>query len=265
MSEKTILKQIDARGVATLTLNRPDVHNAFGDELIADLAAAFDEVGQDPDVRVVILAGAGKSFSAGADLSWMRRMAEYSLDKNIEDAEAFGAMMQTLKSIPKPTIAKVHGPAYAGAVGLVCACDIALAARSARFVISEVKLGLIPAVISPYIIAAIGERQARRYVLTAEAIEPEEAQRIGLVHQVAEDEKLDDLVEAAVCHLLNNSPAALAESKTLITAVAGRPLDDQLVKETAEKIAHVRASVEGKEGVNSFLEKRKPFWVGGDQ
>ena len=249
-----------ADGRATMTLNRPDVHNAFDEDLIARLTEMLTGLDNDPAVRAVVLAANGKSFSAGGDLNWMRKMADYSPAENLADAEALAALMKTLDGLSKPTVAAVQGPAYGGGVGLISCCDIAVASDSARFSISEVKLGLIPAVISPYVIAAIGERQARRYFLSAEAFDTHEARRIGLVHEVVAAGELDKTVGGFVDLLLENGPAAVAEAKDLIRAVARRPVDESLIADTAARIARVRASSEGKEGVTAFLEKRKPGW-----
>ena len=248
--------------VGLVTLNRPERHNAFDDVLIAELTAALRTMEADDGVRLVVLSGAGKSFSAGADLNWMKRMAGYSKDDNVRDAMGLGALMRTLAFLRKPTIARVHGAAYGGGVGLVACCDMAVALATATFSLSEVKLGLIPAVISPYVVAAMGERAARRYFLTGERFEAAEAWRTGLVHELATsqgdlDEKLGTLVDL----LLEASPAAQREAKELIRAVAGRPVTSELIQDTAERIARVRASPEGREGVGAFLDKRKPSWI----
>jgi len=249
-------------GVAILTLNRPDIHNAFDDALIADMTAALDDLNTDDDVRVVVLSANGKSFSAGADLNWMRRMATYSEAENLRDAVTLARLMRTLNHLSKPTIARVHGSAYGGGVGLVACCDIAIASVHASFALSEVKLGLIPAIISPYVIAAIGERMARRYFLTAERFDTKDAYRIGLVHQIEPNEAaLDNAIDEIVTGLLTASPAAQRETKSLISAVANRPIDDSVIRDTVERIARVRVSTEGREGIAAFLEKRKPTWV----
>ena len=254
---------IDHQGpVGIVTLNRPERHNAFDDALIAGLTDALRAMEADTNVRVVVLSGAGPSFSAGADLGWMKRMAGFSREENVRDAMGLGALMRTLAHLAKPTVARVHGAAYGGGVGLVACCDIAVALQGATFSFSEAKLGLIPAVISPYVIAAIGERAARRYFLTAERFDAAEAWRLGLVHELAAttddlDDKIGDIVEA----LLACGPAAQRESKELIRAVAHRPVMSDVIQDTAERIAKVRASPEGREGVSAFLEKRKPSWV----
>ena len=261
-SQHPIQLAIDGEGVATLTLNRPEVHNAFDDHLIAGLTTRLRELDHAPDVRVVVLAGNGKSFSAGADLNWMKRMAGFSEGENLRDAVALADLLHTLSALSKPTVARVHGAAYGGGVGLVAACDIAVAGRSASFSLSEVRLGLIPAVISPYVIAAIGERQARRYFLTAERFDAQEALRIGLVHMAVDDVKLDDAVRGIVGHLSKGGPRAQIAAKDLIAAVTDRPIDRKLVEDTADRIARIRVTAEGKEGVAAFLEKRPPAWVG---
>jgi methylglutaconyl-CoA hydratase len=247
--------------VATVTLNRPDVHNAFDERLIAGLTAAFVSLDTNDDVRVVVLAGAGKSFCAGADLNWMKRMAAFDHDENLADAQALAMMLRTIYGLSKPPIARVHGAAYGGGVGLVSACDIAIGVPEATFALSEAKLGLIPATISPYVMEAIGARQARRYFLTAERFDAAQALRIGLVHEVVAADGLDARVEALIALLRTAGPVAQLECKALIRGVGHRPLDEGLIDATAEHIAAVRASDEGREGVAAFLEKRTPAWL----
>lgn len=262
MTDETLLIERDERGVATITMNKPEKHNAFDDVLIGRIRDAFREVGADPAVRVVVLASRGPSFSAGADLNWMKRMAGYSRAENVEDAMGLGAMCEAIDKCPKPVIALVQGAAFGGGVGLVAACDIAIGTAHAKFMLSEVKLGLIPAVISPYVVRAMGARAARRYFLTAERIEATEAHRLGLLHEVVEDEvDLADARDRFLAMLLNNGPRAMAESKALVDAVADRTIDQSVIRDTAERIADTRASDEGREGVTAFLEKRKPTWV----
>jgi methylglutaconyl-CoA hydratase len=245
-----------------ITLNRAERHNAFDDVLIGELTEAFRSMEAEDGIRVVVLSGAGKSFSAGADLTWMKRMAGFSLDENRRDAMGLAALMRTIAHFRKPTIARVHGAAYGGGVGLVACCDIAVAAQAATFSLSEAKLGLIPAVISPYVVAAIGERAARRYFLTAERFDAAEAWRLGLVHEIAANEAdLDEKVGEIVDELLLASPAAQMEAKALVRAVAGRPVTSELIQDTAERIAKMRASPEGREGVAAFLEKRRASWI----
>ncbi|SDE58081.1 enoyl-CoA hydratase/isomerase family protein [Rhodospira trueperi] len=250
----------DDRGVATVTLTRPAVHNAFDDVLIARLTEAFTALGRDPAVRIVVLAAEGKSFSAGADLNWMKRMAGYSRAENLADAKALAALLETIDTCPKPTLALVHGAAFGGGVGLVAACDIAIATAGATFSLSEVKLGIIPAVISPYVLAAIGPRAARRYMLTGERFDAEEAHRIGLLHDVVGAEELTGAGELMIRVLLQAGPAAQAAVKDLIRAVSFRA-PDAVMDETAGRIADIRASAEGQEGLGAFLEKRKPSWM----
>jgi methylglutaconyl-CoA hydratase len=248
--------------VGLVTLNRPERHNAFDDVLIAELTEAFRSMEAEDGVRLVVLSGAGKSFSAGADLNWMKRMAGFSLDENRRDAMGLAALMRTIAHFRKPTVARVHGAAYGGGVGLVACCDIAIATQAATFSLSEAKLGLIPAVVSPYVVAAIGERHSRRYFLTSERFDAAEAYRIGLVHDLAASEAdLDEKIGEVVDALLLCGPVAQMEAKALIRAVAGRPVTSELIQDTAERIAKVRASPEGREGVTAFLDKRKPSWI----
>jgi methylglutaconyl-CoA hydratase len=247
-------------GVARVTLNRPDVRNAFDDALIATLTNVFSDVDKDAAIRVLVLAGNGPAFCAGADLNWMKRMAGYSYEENVRDASALAAMLSTLDRMAKPTIARVHGPAFAGGTGLVAACDIAVGTPEAKFSFSEAKLGLSPATISPYVMRAIGERAARRYFLSAEIFGGEEAYRIGLLSGLVPAAELDAYIDDLLRHLLAGGPAAHAKIKDLVRAVAGRPVDEALKADTARRIAEIRASPEGREGVASFLEKRKPKW-----
>ena len=252
----------DTRGVATLRLDRAELHNAFDDALIAALTAELGRLAADAAVRILVLAANGKSFSAGADLNWMKRMAGYSQAENRRDADALAALMRALDTFPKPTIARIQGAAYGGGVGLVACCDIAVAVQGATFCLSEAKLGLIPAVISPYVVAAMGARAARRYFLTAETFDAATAHRLGLVHEVTSAEALDGAVEGIVGKLLAAGPVAQRECKTLIARVASGPIDDAMVDDTAARITRIRVSPEGREGIASFLEKRKPGWVG---
>ena len=256
-----LLQSVDARGIATLTLNRPDRHNAFDDALIATLTAALEAVGARPDVRAVVLTGAGRSFSAGADLEWMRRTAGYTHEANLADADALVRLMHTLDRLPKPTIALVQGAAYGGGVGLVACCDIAIATERARFCLSEVKLGIIPAAISPYVVQAIGPRQARRYFTTAEIITAERALAIGLVHEVVGPAGLPAALDAVIDALLLGATGAQAAAKDLVFLCEGRAIDAALGAETARRIAERRASPEGREGLGAFLDKRRPAWA----
>ena len=258
---QNVLTEIDA-GVGIVTLNRPERHNAFDDTMIAELSEAMLAMAHAPAVRAVVISSTGKSFCAGADLEWMQRAAGYSLDENQRDAGELAEMLRRVADCPKPVIARVQGPAYGGGVGLIAACDMAVATFESRFALTEVKLGLIPAVISPHVIAAIGERYARRYMLTAEAFSAAEAYRIGLIHEmVADDAALDDAVGEWVAALLKNGPWALAECKALIRMVAGRPYGPKAIEFTVEAIARVRCSPEGQEGLAAFLQKRKPDWT----
>lgn len=256
-----VITEIDNLGVARVTLNNPDKHNAFDDQIIAQLTEAFGAVALNPDVRVMILRSNGKSFSAGADLSWMKRMASYSYAENLQDAQALALMLKTLNNMPQPTIARVQGAAFGGAVGLVSCCDMAVAARSATFSLSEAKIGLVPATISPYVIAAMGERAARRYFMTAEHFSAQAANNIGLLSEVIDAEHLDDQVNIFVDALLANGPEAVKAAKRLVFDVSGRAIDQNLIDHTCEVIAGIRVSEQGQEGLNAFLEKRKPHWL----
>jgi methylglutaconyl-CoA hydratase len=248
--------------VATVTLNRPQLRNAFNEIAIEDLAMAFDELSQDADVRAIVLGANGPAFCAGADLNWMKKMAGYSPAENEADALRLADMLRTIYFSPKPVVAKVQGDCYAGGMGLVAACDIVVAGEGVNFCLSEVKLGLIPATISPYVIKAMGDQAARRYFLTAERFDAQEARRLGLAHEVVPAAQLDAAVAAIVNALVANSPNAVREAKKLVRDIAGLPIDDVLLADTAGRIAAIRASAEGREGVAAFLEKRKPSWLG---
>jgi methylglutaconyl-CoA hydratase len=253
---------IDTAGtIATVTLNRPAVRNAFDEQSIAELTAAFTALGEVDSIRAIVLAANGTAFCAGADLNWMQKMAGYSEDENRADAMRLANMLRTIYACPKPVVAKVHGDCYGGGVGLVAACDIAIAAEDAHFCLSEVKLGLLPATISPYVIKAMGENAARRYFLTAERFSAKEALRIGFVHDVATVSSLGGQVEAIANALAANSPNAVREAKALVRDVASQSVTDTLLADTAHRIAQIRASDEGREGVAAFLEKRKPSWL----
>ncbi len=260
MSEPITLVDSDARGVATVTLNRPQIHNAFDDALIAELTAALRRLAADASVRAVVLTGAGQSFSAGGDLKWMRRMAGYSEAENLADAMALAELLRLLNELPKPTVARVNGAAFAGGLGLVCCTDIAIAAEEAIFSVSEVRLGLVPATISPYVVAAIGARHARRYFLSGERFSAAEARRIGLVHEVVPRAELDAAVEKILAALLEGGTSAQARSKRLVAEVRDRPVTASLMALTARAIAEARASREAREGLAAFFEKRKPSW-----
>ncbi|MCY7371967.1 MAG: enoyl-CoA hydratase/isomerase family protein [Polaromonas sp.] len=256
----TLRIQVDGC-IATVTLNRPEVRNAFNDEVIAELKAAFESLGVRDDIRCIVLAGEGKAFCAGADLNWMRRMADYSRDENLADAAQLAAMLRTIYECPKPTIACVQGDAYAGGTGLVAACDIAISADTANYCLSEVRLGLIPATISPYVIRAMGARSAHRYFLTAERFDAQEALRIGFVHQVVTAERLGARVAELAQALVDAGPQAVRLCKKLVQDVAEQAITPELVAMTVAGIADIRVSAEGREGVQSFLQKRKPSWL----
>lgn len=247
--------------VATITLNRPDKRNAFNDDVISELTQVFKFCGEQDDVRAVVLTGNGKAFCAGADLNWMRAMADYTRDENLADADKLAQMLATIYHCPKPTVAAIQGDVYAGGMGLVATCDIAIAVDTANFCLSEVKLGLIPATISPYVIRVMGARQAHRYFLTAEVFGAAEAKAIGFVHEVMGESELSDKVAQVVKHLVNASPNAVKVCKKLVQNVAFAEIDEKLISHTVTGIADIRASDEGKEGVQSFLQKRKPNWL----
>lgn len=248
-------------GISTVTLNRPEVRNAFNDEVIAELTAVFIELGKREEVRCIVLAAKGTAFCAGADLNWMKRMADYTRDENVADAGALAEMLRVVYACPKPTIAKVQGDVYAGGTGLVAACDIAVSVDSAGYCLSEVKLGLIPATISPYVIRAMGTRAAHRYFLTAERFDAAEALRIGFVHEVVAAAELDAKVAELAKTLVNAGPEAVKLCKKLVQDVAGHEISPALIQKTVEGIADIRVSPEGREGVQSFLQKRKPGWI----
>ncbi|ABM34893.1 enoyl-CoA hydratase/isomerase family protein [Paracidovorax citrulli] len=250
-----------AGSIARVTLARPEVRNAFSDEVIAELTRAFEALGRQEDVRAIVLAAEGPAFCAGADLNWMRRMADYSRAENVADAGRLATMLRTLNDCPKPTIARIQGDVYAGGVGLVAACDVAVAVDTAAFCLSEVRLGLIPATIGPYVVRAMGERAARRYVVTGERFSALEALRVGLVHEVVDFEQLDEKLDAVLQSIAAAGPQAVAAGKRLVRDIAGRPIDDALIASTVESIADIRASGEGREGVQAFLQKRKPAWL----
>jgi methylglutaconyl-CoA hydratase len=259
MSE--VITEIDDRGVAWVRLNNPDKHNAFDDHIILQLTHAFAAVAANADVRVMVLCSEGKNFSAGADLDWMKRMATYSYDENLQDAQALALMLKTLHQMPQPTVARVQGAAFGGAVGLVSCCDMAVATSAASFCLSEVKIGLVPATISPYVITAIGERAARRYFTTAERFDAHKAMQIGLLTEVVDAENLDDQINLLNEAVLANGPEAVVAAKQLVSDVSGQTIDQSLIDHTCEVIATIRVSQQGQEGLNAFLEKRKPNWL----
>lgn len=246
---------------ATLTLIRPELRNAFNDEVIAELTQAFTELGQRDDVRAIVLAAEGPAFCAGADLNWMRRMADYDRAQNLADAARLAEMLRVIHHCPKPVVARVQGDVYAGGMGLVACCDIAISADSAHYCLSETRLGLVPATISPYVMRAMGPRAAQRYCLSAERFDAAEALRIGFVHEVVSADQLDARVDAVVKALIHASPAAVRACKRLLQEVAQREIDAALIAQTVEAIADIRSSTEGREGVQSFLQKRQPAWL----
>lgn len=251
-------------GIARLTLNRPEVHNAFDDSLIAELNSHLDRLHQlakSGDVRVVVLGSEGKSFSAGADLNWMKRMVDYDLEDNLADSRKLAALMYGLDSLPCPTVCRVQGAAFGGAVGLAACCDLVVASDKAKFCLSEVKIGLSPAVISPYVQRALGERQMRRYALTAEVIDAQTALALGLAHQVVDHDTLDNAIDAMLDTLLAGSPQAQRATKALLARVAQAPDSDATREHTCQVIAELRVSQEGQEGLSSFFEKRRPVWT----
>lgn len=264
MTEQVLITTIDKRGVARLTMNRPEIRNAFNEKLICEICDTMGHLNSDANVRAIVLTGAGKAFSAGADLNMMQRAAKFSAAENKDDARRLAHMLSSIFHSPKPTLALVNGPAMGGGLGLVAACDIAIGADTAFFALSEARLGLIPAVISPFVIQAITVRQARRYFLTGERFDAAKAAEIGLLHKVVAADALNDEADAMLGELLACGPNAQGLAKELIRRVAYRPLSDSVMEETAGMIAKTRASDEGKEGVASFLEKRRPGWISGE-
>jgi methylglutaconyl-CoA hydratase len=260
MSDRFRIETSD--GIATLTLTRPEANNAFDDIMIVKLTAALERLAADSDVEAIVVAGEGKNFCAGADIEWMKRVATYGHEENLRDAEALAKLMSTLDQMPKPTIARVQGAVYGGGVGLVACCDIAIATDDARFCLSEVKLGLIPAVISPYVVGAIGSRAARRYFQTAEVFDATRAKELGLVHEVVPASQFDQQIDAINASLKQGAPQAKAAAKALVKQIAHRPVNESLINETAAAIAEMRSKPEAKEGLSAFLERRKPNWRG---
>ena len=259
--------EVDDRGVATMTLNRPEVRNAFDHDLIEQLGTRLKEVRERDDIRALVITGAGDCFSAGADVNWMRSMVDAGEEDNLEDALGLADLMGALHDMGKPTVARVNGHAFGGGVGLVACCDIAIASTEAKFSLSEVRLGLIPAVISPYVLDAIGVRQGRRFFLSGEVMSAKKARRIGLVHEIKRTDRLDDAIEHQLSMLLLGGPAALRECKALIAMVDGHAMsaDRALRRRTAELIAQLRVTDEGQEGLRAFLEKRRPAWVADEE
>lgn len=259
---QTLTIERNARGVARVTFNRPEVHNAFDEKMIREVITAFRDLGIDEAVRVILLRAEGRSFCAGADLNWMKRAAEFDEDQNREDAGELALMLNAIYACPKPVIARVQGNAFGGGVGVVAAADIAIGLADAQFALSEVKLGIIPAVISPYVIEAVGARHARRYFVTAERFSGADACRMGLLHEIAVDaESMDARIDAWCNALLGNGPHAITAAKNLTQAVAQRPIDDELMEDTVERIAQIRATAEAREGITAFLLKQKPAWI----
>lgn len=260
LDNNKVLLDVDRYGVATVTLNNPDKHNAFDDGVISTLTKVFMHIADRNDIHIMVLASTGKSFSAGADLGWMKRMASYSYEENLADANALANMLKTLNFMPQTTIAKIQGAAFGGAVGLASCCDIVIASSKASFCLSEVKLGLIPATISPYVVNAIGQKASRRYFQTAERFFAEKAMMLGLVDEIVDLTELNKTVDNMVCTLLSNSPAAVRQAKQLALDVAYQEIDDALLNLTSERIASIRVSEEGQEGLTAFFEKRAPKW-----
>jgi methylglutaconyl-CoA hydratase len=263
MTYQHLTVSTDPRGVARVTLNRPEVKNAFNEQLIAEITAAMTALSKEESARIVVLQGAGDAFSAGADLSWMKRASEFSAEENLGDARRLAAMLNSIYACEKPVIALVQGPCMGGGVGLASACDIVIASDDAFFALSEVRLGIIPAVISPFVLHAIGARQARRFFLTGERFDAMKAKEIGLAHMVCLKAQMEGTLDGVVKNLLASGPAAQKEAKALIRIVAGRVVDEAVMEETARIIARVRSTPEGKEGVAAFLEKRKAKWING--
>jgi len=256
-----IIVKKNKNGVAKITLNRPEIHNAFDEHFIRELTNAIYDIDRDESIRILVLEAAGKSFSAGADLNWMKRMANYSWEQNYQDSLKLAGLMQELHDCRKTTISIVQGSAYGGGVGLVACCDIVIASEQANFCLSEVKLGLIPSVISPYVVKAIGERNSKRFFATAEKFDATEAKLIQLVHKIVPHNELTDQANDYINRILANGPRAMYESKRLVNHVYNKPIDESLVRDTAQRIADIRASGEGKEGVSAFLEKRPADWA----
>ncbi len=259
--EQSVIYSVDERNVATVTLNRPEKHNAFDDDMISELTRVFKKAAEDSTVRALILRAEGKSFSAGADLNWMKKMASFTKEQNESDALALAVMLQTLYEMPKPTIARVQGAAFGGAVGLIACCDIAIGSKLSKFCLSEVKIGLIPATISPYVVEAMGTRVSRRYFQTAEVFSARRARRLGLLSESVTEDELDSTIDSLLSNILKNGPQAVAKAKSLVQWVSSQEINDSLLSETSKLIAEVRTSEEGQEGLSAFLEKRSASWV----
>lgn len=256
-----VISTISPAGVVYITLNRPEVHNAFDHNVIDELLSLFSEISEDDQVKICVLQANGKSFSAGADFNWMKSMAKLNKEQNRQDSERLANMMKALDTLPVPTIVKVQGAAYGGALGLIACCDIAIASDHAKFCISEVKIGLIPAVISPYVVRAMGHRAARRYMISAEIISAQQALEMGFIHQIAIAQELDQTVDTMIAQLLKNGPKAMSACKQLIEHIYNHPINDHVLNYTSEQIAAIRTSPEGQEGLGAFLEKRTPNWI----
>jgi methylglutaconyl-CoA hydratase len=261
MTPSTLDVQRPSPHVARVFLNRPDVRNAFNDGVIAELTQVFTDLSADDDLRVVLLGGHGKAFCAGADLAWMREMADYTWERNRADAQALADMLWTVWRCPVPVVGRIHGDCYAGGVGLAAACDVLVAGEAANFCLSEARLGLLPATISPYVIRAMGEQAARRWFVTAERFSAQQALTMGLAHEVCSAQALDAKVDEIVAALVSNGPVAVRACKRLVQDVAGQPITERLREGTARRIADIRATPEGREGVQAFLHKRKPGWL----
>jgi len=260
--ETAVITQQRAEGATEVVLNRPDKHNAFDDVIIQQLITALNQVNDDPATKVVVLRSEGKHFSAGADLGWMRRMADNSRQENLDDSRELARLMNVLNHLSKPVIGLVQGAAFGGAVGLAACCDIVIATEKSSFCLSEVKLGLIPAVISPYVVRAIGERQARRYFISAEVFTARQAEHYGLVHMVCDDvEAMNARCDELIQQLALNGPEAMTAAKDLVFAVSHKPIDDAVIDDTAHRIADIRVGEEGQEGLSAFLNKRRANWI----
>jgi methylglutaconyl-CoA hydratase len=260
LTSKEVLYTISDNGVATVTFDNAEKHNAFDDVIIKTLTHIFNDIAKRDDIKIMVLAANGKSFSAGADLGWMKRMAGYSYEDNLKDANALAKMLKALNFLPQATIAKIQGAAFGGAVGLASCCDIVIASNKASFCLSEVKLGLIPATISPYVVSAIGLKASRRYFQTAERFFSDKAMQLGLVDEVVKPEDLTPTVDKMIATLLNNSPQAMRQAKQLAFDVAYQDINEQLLSDTSARIAGIRVSSEGQEGLSAFFEKRSPSW-----
>lgn len=259
-TKEKVLCEVNEQGIATVTLNNPDKHNAFDDEIIKQLTNIFNDISQRDDISIMVLASNGKSFSAGADLGWMKRMAGYSYEDNLKDANALANMLKVLNFLPQTTIGKIQGAAFGGAVGLASCCDIVIASTKASFCLSEVKLGLIPATISPYVVDAIGLKASRRYFQTAERFFADKAQQLGLVDELVQPDDLANEVNAMIDILLANGTQARRQAKKLSQDVAFQAINESLLADTSERIAAIRVSDEGQEGLSAFFEKRSPNW-----